>query len=71
MVQVQMSMEAQSVSYGFITGKSNLMDAISFVLGVQARHMRGANLADLIYKPSGAEVVPENEDDSDDSVDQE
>lgn len=31
-------------------GKSNLMDAISFVLGVQARHIRGSTLADLIYR---------------------
>src|SRR4051794_25754349 len=31
-------------------GKSNLMDAISFVLGVNTRHLRSANLRDLIFR---------------------
>ncbi|WVZ83418.1 hypothetical protein U9M48_030567 [Paspalum notatum var. saurae] len=31
-------------------GKSNLMDAICFVLGVRSAHLRGAQLRDLIYK---------------------
>ncbi|XP_078152053.1 structural maintenance of chromosomes protein 1-like [Carex rostrata] len=30
-------------------GKSNLMDVISFVLGVRSGHLRGARLKDLIY----------------------
>ena len=30
-------------------GKSNLMDAISFVLGVRSMQLRGAQLKDLIY----------------------
>jgi hypothetical protein len=33
-------------------GKSNLMDAISFVLGVQTRDLRGAQLRDLIHGAS-------------------
>ena len=31
------------------SGKSNLMDAISFVLGVQSAQLRGAALRDLVY----------------------
>ena len=31
-------------------GKSNLMDAISFVLGIKARDLRGVKLKDLIYE---------------------
>ncbi|TIB40096.1 hypothetical protein E3P86_00824 [Wallemia ichthyophaga] len=31
-------------------GKSNLMDAISFVLGVKSAHLRGSNIRDLIYR---------------------
>ena len=30
-------------------GKSNLMDAISFVLGVQSAHLRSGNLKELIH----------------------
>lgn len=37
-------------------GKSNLMDAMSFVLGLQARHMRGSSLIDLIYRPSSTDT---------------
>lgn len=37
-------------------GKSNLMDAISFVLGIQSVHLRSNNLAELIYR-SGEELV--------------
>lgn len=33
-----------------ITGKSNMMDAISFVLGVQSKHLRSSHLKELIYK---------------------
>lgn len=29
------------------------MDAISFVLGVRASHLRGASLKDLIFNPEG------------------
>lgn len=43
-------------------GKSNVLDAVSFVLGIQARHMRGTNLSDLVYKPSESNVsTHENE----------
>jgi structural maintenance of chromosome 1 len=31
------------------SGKSNLMDAISFVLGVQSAQLRGTALKDLVY----------------------
>ena len=31
-------------------GKSNLMDAISFVVGIKTRDLRGAKLKDLIYE---------------------
>lgn len=31
-------------------GKSNMMDAISFVLGIQAKHLRSSRLKDLIYR---------------------
>ena len=31
-------------------GKSNLMDAISFVLGIKANQLRGTQLKDLIYR---------------------
>lgn len=34
-------------------GKSNLMDAISFVMGVQALHLRSANLRELVYNADG------------------
>ncbi|CAE7425338.1 Smc1a, partial [Symbiodinium sp. KB8] len=39
-------------------GKSNLMDAISFVLGLQARHLRGNTLKDLVFKVEGATGGP-------------
>jgi len=32
------------------SGKSNLMDALSFVLGIQAKHLRGDRLIDLVYR---------------------
>lgn len=35
------------------TGKSNLMDAISFVLGVKVNHLRGAAMKDVIYAGDG------------------
>ena len=31
-------------------GKSNMMDAISFVLGVQSRHLRSSHLKELIFR---------------------
>eukprot|EP00933_Yihiella_yeosuensis_P025702 TRINITY_DN19939_c0_g1_i1.p1 TRINITY_DN19939_c0_g1~~TRINITY_DN19939_c0_g1_i1.p1 ORF type:complete len:1300 (-),score=327.52 TRINITY_DN19939_c0_g1_i1:220-4062(-) len=31
-------------------GKSNVMDAISFCLGIKARHLRGDRLKDLVYR---------------------
>ncbi|TIB71418.1 hypothetical protein E3Q08_01295, partial [Wallemia mellicola] len=40
-------------------GKSNLMDAISFVLGVKSAHLRGSNIRDLIYR--GRRVGLEND----------
>jgi hypothetical protein len=30
-------------------GKSNLMDALSFVLGISGQHLRSTNLKELIY----------------------
>ena len=39
-----------------LPGKSNLMDAISFVLGVRTGQLRGNNLQELIYK--GPEDTP-------------
>eukprot|EP00397_Hematodinium_sp_SG-2012_P003538 GEMP01003546.1.p1 GENE.GEMP01003546.1~~GEMP01003546.1.p1 ORF type:complete len:1264 (+),score=303.90 GEMP01003546.1:177-3968(+) len=32
------------------SGKSNVMDALSFVLGIQAKHLRGERLIDLVYR---------------------
>ena len=32
------------------TGKSNLMDAISFVLGMKTQRLRSSNLRELVYK---------------------
>jgi len=37
------------------TGKSNIMDAISFVLGVKGSYLRSSHLSDLIYRPTTAE----------------
>ena len=34
-------------------GQSNLMDAISFVVGVRTRPLRSENLKDLIYNADG------------------
>lgn len=34
----------------YLIGKSNLMDAISFVLGIRSNKLRGAQLTDLVYK---------------------
>ncbi|GBE59766.1 structural maintenance of chromosome 1 [Babesia ovata] len=39
-------------------GKSNLMDAISFVLCVSSTVLRGLNLKDLIYKPGDSSAEP-------------
>ena len=33
-----------------LVGKSNVMDAISFVLGISAQHLRSSQLKDLIYR---------------------
>lgn len=38
------------------TGKSNLMDAISFVLGVSSRHLRGKQLRDLVFQVEGEQA---------------
>lgn len=35
-----------------VVGKSNLMDAISFVVGLQSKELRGKQLKDLIYRSS-------------------
>eukprot|EP00004_Rigifila_ramosa_P016281 TRINITY_DN3847_c0_g1_i1.p1 TRINITY_DN3847_c0_g1~~TRINITY_DN3847_c0_g1_i1.p1 ORF type:complete len:1241 (+),score=315.68 TRINITY_DN3847_c0_g1_i1:25-3723(+) len=35
-------------------GKSNLMDAISFALGVRTANLRGTQLRDLIHRPPGS-----------------
>lgn len=35
-------------------GKSNLMDAISFVLGVQSRHLRSQKMQDLVFRTPGS-----------------
>jgi hypothetical protein len=42
------------------TGKSNLMDAISFVLGVQSAQLRGKQLIDLIHRSSVEEALPKS-----------
>ncbi len=39
-------------------GKSNLMDAISFVLGVRTGQLRGTNLRDLIHRVEGTDISP-------------
>lgn len=51
-------------------GKSNLMDAISFVLGIQSLHLRSNNLRELIYHdgtPASALVNPDSLMELDDS----
>lgn len=40
------------------TGKSNLMDAISFVLGIQSRFLRSSNIKDLIFRKDNATALP-------------
>jgi structural maintenance of chromosome 1 len=45
----------QTVSFvAAIAGKSNLMDAICFVLGMSARNLRGEKMKDLVWHASGA-----------------
>src|SRR5690348_6072920 len=39
-----------SVFFIYQTGKSNLLDAISFVLGVSSQDLRGKQLTDLIFR---------------------
>jgi len=39
------------------TGKSNIMDAISFVLGLQARSLRCKHMKDLIFRAKGESGV--------------
>ena len=46
--------------YFLNAGKSNMMDAISFVLGLQARHLRGNTLKDLVFRVEGASSGPES-----------
>lgn len=38
-----------------IVGKSNLMDAISFVLGISSRRLRSDTLSELIYRDNSDE----------------
>eukprot|EP01071_Lankesteria_metandrocarpae_P004711 Lankesteria_metandrocarpae@DN3666_c0_g1_i1.p1 len=42
------------------SGKSNFMDAVAFALGVQSRHLRHQNLADLIYRREAEEASTVN-----------
>jgi hypothetical protein len=35
----------------FVLGKSNLLDAIAFVLGIENKHIRSISLPSLIYTP--------------------
>lgn len=55
------------------TGKSNLMDAISFVLGVKSAQLRSANIKDVIHRRSkeSDRQGSENSDDDDDDDDEE
>ena len=46
------------------TGKSNILDAISFVMGVRSTQLRGQALADLIHKPSTAAQDEDEEEES-------
>jgi structural maintenance of chromosome 1 len=39
-----------TVNEALLVGKSNLMDAISFVLGVKSSHLRSSQLKDLIHR---------------------
>ena len=41
--------------FSLSAGKSNILDAISFVMGVRSSHLRGQALSDLIYKPTTIE----------------
>ncbi|RUS30761.1 P-loop containing nucleoside triphosphate hydrolase protein, partial [Jimgerdemannia flammicorona] len=43
-----------------LSGKSNLMDAISFVLGIKSTHLRSAQLKDLIYRGRAMQEDPDN-----------
>lgn len=54
----QMALHSRTCGATPCTGKSNLMDAISFVLGLQARHLRGNTLKDLVFKVEGATGGP-------------
>ena len=58
MDQVQ-EIEKVNVVFTIITflGKSNLMDAISFVLGVNSNQLRSEHLVDLINRRSDAEIA--------------
>ena len=42
-----------------LSGKSNILDAISFVMGVRSSQLRGQALTDLIYKPTALEQEEE------------
>ena len=52
-------------------GKSNILDAISFVLGVRSTQLRGQALADLIHKPSSAAQDGEDEEEQGEEVKEE
>lgn len=43
--------------YPCCAGKSNLMDAISFVVGLQSKDLRGKQLKDLVFKSSADEDI--------------
>lgn len=46
-------------SFSPFSGKSNLMDAISFVLGMKTQRLRSSNLRELVYKgPSETKPAP-------------
>jgi structural maintenance of chromosome 1 len=51
-------------------GKSNLMDAISFVLGIKSSQLRSSQLRDLIYRgrilKESNRANPEDEDEGED-----
>lgn len=47
-------------SLAFILGKSNLMDAICFVLGVQSSQLRSSNVKELVYRPDSTAPAQQN-----------
>ena len=43
-------MKAETSGIRYLAGKSNLMDAVSFVVGLSSKDLRGRQLKDLIYR---------------------